>query len=151
MKLLTSLGIFFRFIWRRLFPVVKNYVFPAIEVVNAVKNSLENNDDLKKLLHAIYEDDNAVDIKLQQIANAIDRLGVFKQCIEKETAEDKIICFIQNVKKQPKTIRAGVYQKLARELYRETSGDKEYTNAEADTLVQVAYLKYKDQQLKSEA
>lgn len=140
MKFLTFLSRWLPLFFRGAHEFINTYVIPAINVVEAIKKVLADNSDFKELLAKIYGNPEAAEHALDFVVKAIETLGIGKSCLVKETPEEIIACFIDNLKRQPKAVRKGVYAQLAAQIAKAASGS-DISDHEANTLVNIAYSK----------
>lgn len=141
LQILSKVWFFLRVIFVKLGPYFK-YIQYVIQVVNFLKRTAS--DPAFDYITAITEsskDNEALHLIRIRLANAVTSLEIVDQCLNEKTIEAQIKCFVDAINKQPKTIREAIYLKLASELVkREYKG---ISQAEADTMVQLAFIKTK--------
>lgn len=141
LQLLSKVWFFLRMIFLKLGPYFK-YIQLVIQVINLLKRTASDPAfDYLTALSETRKDDAALHTIRIRLANAVTSLEIVDQCLNEKTLEGQIRCFVDYINKQPKAIREAIYLKLASELVkREYKGMKQ---SEADTLVQLAYIKSK--------
>lgn len=126
-------------------PVINDYIIPAIQIVEAIKEAFSNKtgDKIKEYLKQILNDDDKVEAALQLLAQAIDNLSLVKTCLEKESTEDKLVCLFNAVQMLKPFQRRAVWRELAKIIAILNNGDLQKLSPEQlDTTVQIAYHQF---------
>ncbi|MGE0638381.1 MAG: hypothetical protein AB7G44_07115 [Bacteroidia bacterium] len=141
LQILSKVWFFIRIIFVKLAPYFK-YIQYVIQVVNFLKRTAS--DPAFDYITAITEsskDNEALATIRIRLAKAVSSLEIVDQCMNEKTVEGQIKCFLDYINRQPKTIREAIYMKIAAELVKQEH--KGMRQAEADTLVQLAFVKSK--------
>lgn len=123
---------------------LREFVNTAIRIVSVIKTLVKDGGDVREAIKAFVVNDDAVDRICNWIVEVIDYLEVGNTCLKKETPEAIIQCFIDYLKKQPKTVRKGVYMQLASGLVNKISG-LDISPRRLNALVNLAYTLIEDE------
>ena len=145
MKIITQIITFLGIIFRKLTGFNDKYVFPFIDLLELVRDAVKS-DSVKWLVELTNWDwDDKARLKvINKLSKTIIKLGLTSDCVDKDTPEEVINCFIKHLQSLPPVTRDAIIQKTAAVAVKTSFPNGKMKQNEADLAVQLAYSTRKE-------
>lgn len=123
---------------------LENNIDDALRITTVIKNIIENPiADVLVKLSKTDVDDKILEKSRMALRIAVDKLAIINECNQHEDLNDKLKCWIENIKLLPKDVQNAMLAKFAA-IYAAQMDDNKYSQNVYDAAVQTVYSVQKE-------